>query len=188
MGSADNPTTNVINVVNNWVGKAAKELKIRLSNVNIKVEKKVNKAAMDVSGDGTTKVELDGQNVLDSYGTDYPASYQAGLRKQGEGTLIITDETNDTGKEITTPKSASGEVLPKAQKTSSLRAMQRLTQQAAGMAQALAAAATMERKNLEMQKTSSSRAMQLFTQAATQALAAAMQEMQKTSSSGGIPR
>ena len=106
-GSADNPTTNVINVVNNWVGKAAKELKIRLSNVNIKVEKKVNKAAMDVSGDGTTKVELDGQNVLDSYGTDYPASYQAGLRKQGEGTLIITDETNDTGKEITTPKSES---------------------------------------------------------------------------------
>ena len=106
-GSAENPTTNVINVVNNWVGKAAKELKIRLSNVNIKVEKKVNKAAMDVSGDGTTKVELDGQNVLDSYGTQYPASYQAGLRKQGEGTLIITDETNDTGKEITTPKSES---------------------------------------------------------------------------------
>ena len=107
VGSADNPTTNVINVVNNWVGKAAKELKIRLSNVNIKVEKKVNKAAMDVSGDGKTKVELDGQNVLDSSGTDYPASYQAGLRKQGEGTLIITDETNDTGKEITTPKSES---------------------------------------------------------------------------------
>lgn len=105
VGSADNPTTNVIKVVNNWVGEAAKELKIRLSNVNIKVEKKVNKAAMDVSGDGKTKVELDGQNVLDSYGTDYPASYQAGLRKQGEGTLIITDETNDTGKKITTPKS-----------------------------------------------------------------------------------
>ena len=107
VGSVTNPTTNVIKVVNNWVGAAAKELKIRLSNVNIKVEKKVNKAAMDVSGDGTTKVELDGQNVLDSYGTQYPASYQAGLRKQGEGTLIITDETNDTGKEITTPKSES---------------------------------------------------------------------------------
>ncbi len=106
-GSAKNPTTNVIKVVNNWVGEAAKELKIRLSNVNIKVEKKVNKAAMDVSGDGKTKVELDGQNVLDSYGTDYPASYQAGLRKQGEGTLIITDETNDEGKKITTPKSES---------------------------------------------------------------------------------
>ena len=107
VGSADNPTTNVIKVVNNWAGEAAKELKIRLSNVNIKVEKKVNKAAMDVSGDGKTKVELDGQNVLDSYGTDYPASYQAGLRKQGEGTLIITDETNDEGKKITTPKSES---------------------------------------------------------------------------------
>ena len=107
VGSADNPTTNVIKVVNNWVGEAAKELKIRLSNVNIKVEKKVNKAAMDVSGDGKTKVELDGQNVLDSYGTDYPASYQAGLRKQGEGTLIITDETKDEGKKITTPKSES---------------------------------------------------------------------------------
>ena len=103
-GSAENPTKNVIRVINNWVGEAAKELKIRLSNVNIKVEKKVNKAAMDVSGDGKTKVELDGQNVLDSYGTDYPASYQAGLRKQGEGTLIITDETNDEGKKITTPK------------------------------------------------------------------------------------
>lgn len=106
-GSAKNPTANVIKVVNNWVGKAAKELKIRLSNVNIKVEQSVDKAAMDVSGDGTTKVELDGQNVLDSYGTQYPASYQAGLRKQGEGTLIITDETNDEGKKITTPKSES---------------------------------------------------------------------------------
>ena len=107
VGSADNPTTNVIKVVNNWVGEAAKELKIRLSNVNIKVEKKVNKAAMDVSGGGKTKVELDGQNVLDSYRTQYPAGYQAGLRKQGEGTLIITDETNDEGKKITTPKSES---------------------------------------------------------------------------------
>ena len=106
-GSAGNPTTNVIKVVNNWVGEAAKELKIRLSNVNIKVEKKVNKAAMDVSGDGRTKIELDGQNVLDSSGTYDPARYQAGLRKQGEGTLIITDETNDEGKKITTPKSES---------------------------------------------------------------------------------
>ena len=114
VGSADNPTTNVIKVVNNWVGKAAKELKIRLSNVNIKVEKKVNKAAMDVSGDGKTKVELDGQNVLDSYGTDYPASYQAGLRKQGEGMLIITDETDDRGNKITTPKSNdSGSLIAK---------------------------------------------------------------------------
>ena len=99
VGSVKNPTTNVIKVVNNW----AKELKIRLSNVNIKVGNDVTKAAMDVSGDGKTKVELDGQNVLDSYSV----LYQAGLRKQGEGTLTITDETNDTGKKITTPKSES---------------------------------------------------------------------------------
>ena len=102
-GSVKNPTTNVIKVVNNWVGKAAKELKIRLSNVNIKAEDAGRKAAMDVSGGGKTKVELDGQNVLDSYSV----RYQAGLRKQGEGTLTITDETNDEGKEITTLKSES---------------------------------------------------------------------------------
>ena len=101
VGSVTNPTTNVIKVVNNWVGAAAKELKIRLSNVNIKAEKTANKAAMDVSGGGTTKVELDGQNVLDSH----EVPYQAGLRKQGEGTLIITDETDDRGNKITTPKS-----------------------------------------------------------------------------------
>ena len=103
-GSAKKPTKNVIRVVNDWVGKV---LNIQLSNVNIKVEKKVNKAAMDVSGSGRTKIELDGQNVLDSSGTYDPARYQAGLRKQGEGTLIITDETNDEGKKITTPKSES---------------------------------------------------------------------------------
>ncbi len=101
-GSAENPTKNVIRVINNWVGEAAKELKIRLSNVNIKVEKKVNKAAMDVSGGGKTKVELDGQNVLDSY-WNHIRRYQAGLRKQGEGTLTITDETNDDGKRESPP-------------------------------------------------------------------------------------
>ena len=101
VGSAENPTKNVIRVINNWVGDAAKELKIRLSNVNIKAEDAGRKAAMDVSGGGKTKVELDGQNVLDSH----EVPYQAGLRKQGEGTLIITDETDDRGNKITTPKS-----------------------------------------------------------------------------------
>lgn len=76
-GSAGNPTTNVIKVVNNWVGEAAKELKIRLSNVNIK--SKWPNAAMDVSGDGKTKVELDGKNALD--GSD---ACRAGLRKGGK--------------------------------------------------------------------------------------------------------
>ena len=103
VGSVTNPTTNVIKVVNNWVGKAAKELKIRLSNVNIKAEDAGRKAAMDVSGGGTTKVELDGQNVLDSYSV----RYQAGLRKQGEGTLTITDETDDRGNKITATKSGT---------------------------------------------------------------------------------
>ena len=102
-GSAENLTKNVIRVINNWVGDAAKELKIRLSNVNIKAENAGRKAAMDVSGGGKTKVELDGQNVLDSYSV----LYQAGLRKQGEGTLTITDETDDAGNEITATKSGT---------------------------------------------------------------------------------
>ena len=101
VGSAKNPTTNVIKVVNNWVGEAAKELKIRLSNVNIK--SKWPNAAMDVSGDGTTKVELDGKNVLD--GSE--SWYQAGLHKQVPGKLIITDETDDNGNKITAPKSGT---------------------------------------------------------------------------------
>ena len=99
-GSVTTPTTSVIKVINNWVGEAAKEFKIRLSNVNIKPS--YGQAAMDVSGGGTTKVELDGQNVLDS-----SESCRAGLRKQGEGTLIITDETDDNGNKITAPKSES---------------------------------------------------------------------------------
>ena len=109
-GSAKKTTTNVIKVVNNWVGKAAKELKIRLSNVNIKAANGKQEAAMDVSGSGTTKLELDGQNVLDSS----DVCYQAGLRKQGEGTLTITDETDDAGNEITAPKSGdSGSLTAK---------------------------------------------------------------------------
>ena len=109
-GSAKKPTTNVIKVVNNWVGKAAKELKIRLSNVNIKAANEKQEAAMDVSGSGTTKLELDGQNVLDSS----DVCYQAGLRKQGEGTLTITDETDDRGNKITATKSGtSGSLIAK---------------------------------------------------------------------------
>lgn len=101
-GSADNPTTNVIKVVNNWVGEAAKELKIRLSNVNIKASNRKYQAAMDVSGGGTTKIELDGQNALDS-----SSSERAGLHKQVPGKLIITDETDDRGNKITAPKSGT---------------------------------------------------------------------------------
>ena len=106
-GSAAKPTKNVIKVINNW---AEKVLNIRLSNVNIKAENAGRKAAMDVSGGGKTKVELDGQNVLDSYSV----LYQAGLRKQGEGTLTITDETDDRGNKITASKSGdSGSLTAK---------------------------------------------------------------------------
>ena len=100
-GSADNPTTNVIKVVNNWVGKAAKEFKIRLDNVNIKSS---NDAAMTVSGDGNTKIELDGKNTLDSSGV----LRKAGLNKQGNGTMTITDEKTDGG-ETRTSKAANDE-------------------------------------------------------------------------------
>ena len=115
-GSAENPTKNVIRVINNWVGDAAKELKIRLSNVNIKVDNTSRYAsggrdfyfdewyncyyrvsAAQVKGTGNTKIELDGQNVLDNSACEY----WAGLNKKGNGNLTITDETSDTGETIT---------------------------------------------------------------------------------------
>ena len=109
-GSAEKPTQNVIRVINNWVGETAKELKIRLSNVNIKMGNSAYESAMDISGGGTTKVELDGQNRLDNS----QAQANAGLRKQEEGTLIITDETDDRGNKITAPKSGtSGSLIAK---------------------------------------------------------------------------
>lgn len=121
-GSAENPTKNVIRVINNWVGDAAKELKIRLSNVNIKVDNTSRYAsggrdfrtdewgncyygvsAAQVKGTGNTKIELDGQNVLDSRALDSSTSmhYWAGLNKKGNGNLTITDETSDKGETIT---------------------------------------------------------------------------------------
>ena len=87
------------------MGAAAKELKIRLSNVNIKTKAQSTRwddtAAMTVSGSGNTKIELDGNNVLDSTVANYDhsdrASGFAGLNKQGTGTLTITDEETDNG-------------------------------------------------------------------------------------------
>lgn len=121
-GSAGNPTKNVIRVINNWVGDAAKELKIRLSNVNIKVDNTSRYAsggrdfrtdewwncyygvsAAQVKGTGNTKIELDGQNVLDSDVRSSPTTsvFWAGLNKKVGGNLTITDETSDTGETIT---------------------------------------------------------------------------------------
>ena len=107
-GSAENPTKNVIRVINNWVEKV---LNIRLSNVNIESDKDSTHAdgktdtlgsfhgasAAEVQGSGNTKIELDGQNVLDSS----KCYLWAGLNKKDSGNLTITDETRDTGETIT---------------------------------------------------------------------------------------
>ena len=87
-GSATTPTTSVIKVINNWVNNM---LKIRLDNVNIKSS---TDAAMTVSGNGNTEIELDGKNTLDSSG----ALRKAGLNKQGNGTMTITADTADSDK------------------------------------------------------------------------------------------
>ena len=94
-GSVTTPTTSVIKVINNWVNHV---LNIRLDNVNIKSS---TDAAMTVSGDGDTKIELDGKNTLDSSNV----SDKAGLNKQGNGTMTITDEKTDGG-ETRTSKAA----------------------------------------------------------------------------------
>lgn len=107
-GSAANPSKNVIRVINNW---AERVLNIRLSNVNIKQDydskyadgrtdvlyDKYRVSAAEVQGTGNTKIELDGQNVLDSNASEY----WAGLSKKGSGNLTITDETSDKGETIT---------------------------------------------------------------------------------------
>ena len=69
---------------------------------------------MTVKGSGDTKIELDGQNVLDSTG----ANGSAGLYKDnGDGWLTITDETDDEGKEITSAKTnGSGSLTAKTEK------------------------------------------------------------------------
>ena len=112
-GSAKKPTPNVIRVINNW---AKGVLNIRLSNVNIKSDDtsryadgstdvlhgKYRVSAAEVQGTGNTKIELDGQNVLDSSASEY----WAGLSKKGSGNLTITDETSDKGETITAKEEA----------------------------------------------------------------------------------
>lgn len=108
-GSAKKPTKNVIRVINDW---AEKVLNIRLSNVNIESDTNSKYAdgttdvlfdayhrvsAAEVQGTGNTKIELDGQNVLDSS----KCVFWAGLSKKGSGNLTITDETSDKGETIT---------------------------------------------------------------------------------------
>lgn len=114
-GSAKKTTKNVIRVINDW---AEKVLNIRLSNVNIESDTNSKYAdgttdvlfdthhsvsAAEVQGTGNTKIELDGQNVLDSDVRSSPTTsvFWAGLNKKVGGNLTITDETSDTGETIT---------------------------------------------------------------------------------------
>ena len=93
------PVSNVIKVVNNW---AEKTLKITLENVNIKVNKKDDKAAMSVSGSGDTEINLKGNNVLDSTLSSGHAGLEkadtlnpAGEETGNDGKLIITASDNE---------------------------------------------------------------------------------------------
>lgn len=99
------PVSNVIKVVNNWKNNI---LKITLDNVNIKVDKKEDKAAMSVSGSGDTEINLKGNNVLDSTVSSGHAGLEkadtlnpAGEETGNDGKLIITacdNEQNLTAK------------------------------------------------------------------------------------------
>lgn len=93
------PVSNVINVVNNWADKI---LKITLDNVNIKVNKKDDKAAMSVSGSGDTEINLKGDNTLDSSQSSGHAGLEkadtlnpAGEETGNDGKLIITASDNE---------------------------------------------------------------------------------------------
>lgn len=110
--AGNSPVSNVINVVNNWKDKI---LKITLDNVNIKVNKKDDKAAMSVSGSGDTEITLKGQNTLDAS----DASYRAGLEKaytvdaNGDetgngGKLTITASDNEQSLTVTGGSRSAG--------------------------------------------------------------------------------
>jgi hypothetical protein len=93
------PSSNWISVINNCVDKV---LKIRLRDVNLKKTSDDDTAPMTVEGSGntTTTIELDGNNVLDA---STPAwNHTAGLEKKGAGTLTITDTDPITAKDGTT--------------------------------------------------------------------------------------
>ena len=66
---------------------------VTLKDVNIDTSSK-DKAAVTVTGDGTTSIELDGKNTLTSGG------HHAGLEKNdadGKGNLVIKEDTKDGG-------------------------------------------------------------------------------------------
>ena len=77
-------------------------MKITLDNVNIKVNKKDDKAAMSVSGSGDTEINLKGDNTLDSSQSSGHAGLEkadtlnpAGEETGNDGKLIITASDNE---------------------------------------------------------------------------------------------
>lgn len=92
---AESPNT--ISIKNDW----KTNLKIILDNVNIKAGG--SKAALSVTGKGSTTIELDGDNVLDSSET----SGNAGLEVGQDTTVTITD-TDGTVDDRASLKATSG--------------------------------------------------------------------------------
>ena len=72
--------------------------KVTLDNVNIDVYGS-SKAALTVTGDGNTKLELNGNNTVFSGNEDHAGIEKADVN--GTGTLTIKDDVNDDGSEKT---------------------------------------------------------------------------------------
>lgn len=95
--SAEPTDKYVITIVNNFAKKAEQAFSFVLDNVNIDRSQDGygdHKAALTVTGDGDTEIELDGDNILKG------GYYHAGLEKNdsdGTGTLTIKDEDGSKG-------------------------------------------------------------------------------------------
>ena len=88
---------NTISIKNDW----KTNLKIILDNVRIKASG--SKAAMSVTGKGSTTIELDGDNVLDSSGTYGHAGLEV-----GEGTTVTVTDTDGTVEDRASLKATGG--------------------------------------------------------------------------------
>ncbi len=130
---------------------------------------------MDISGGGKTKLSWMARIVLDNSQAQANA---AGLRKQGEGTLTITDETDDNGNKITAPKSGD---------SGSLTAKGATSNGSAGIGGKTGEST----KNIIIEgyaTVDATAAVRVQVSAAAAEPPVMFPEMQKTSSSGGIPR
>ena len=96
-------SSNLISVVNNCLSKV---LNIRLRDVNLKKTSSDDTAPMTVNGEGSTTIELDGNNVLDASEPNW--KHTAGLEKKGTGTLTITDTDSITAADGTQDNTLRG--------------------------------------------------------------------------------